>query len=77
VLQRYEPAVEPLLKNVLSSTLRKDVQPDDVLDAAVALVTAESRMGALASLVGIPSHDQAGLSIEMLYLETRSNDWWE
>lgn len=70
VLQRFEPAVESLLKDILLSTLRKDVQPDDVLDAAVALVTAEARTGELTSLTGIPSHDRAGLPIEMLYLKT-------
>jgi predicted RNase H-like nuclease len=58
-----------LLNDILSNTLRKDVQPDDVLDAAVAFVTAESRTGELTSLVGIPSHDRAGLPIEMLYLK--------
>jgi predicted RNase H-like nuclease len=70
VLQRYEPGISLLMRDVLSRTLRKDVQSDDVLDAAVAFVTAEARDGALASLAGAPSHDPAGLPIEMLYLRT-------
>lgn len=70
VLQRHEPAVESLLKDICSTTPRKDVQRDDVLDAVVALITAESRTGVLTSLIGIPSHDRAGLPIEMLHLKT-------
>lgn len=54
----------------LSNTLRKDLQPDDVLDAAVAFVTTEARTGELTTLVGVPSRDRAGLPIEMLYLKT-------
>lgn len=68
VLQCYEPRVSLLLSDVLSKTMRKDVLADDVLDAAVAFVTAEARDGELALLAGTPSHDPAGLPIEMLYL---------
>lgn len=56
------------LDDVLSKTLRKKVQADDVLDAAVAFVTAEASRGKLTSLTGEPSHDPRGLPIEMLYL---------
>lgn len=70
ILQCYEPRISLLLSDVLSKTLRKDVQADDVLDAVVAFVTAEARDGELDSLVGVPSHDPAGLPIEMLYLRT-------
>ena len=70
VLRRYEPLCTSFLKQVLSATLRKDVQPDDVLDATVAFITAEARTGILASLAGDPRHDPVGLKIEMLYLET-------
>jgi len=44
------------------------VQADDVLDAAVAFVTAEARGGELVPLVGMPPHDEIGLPMEMLYL---------
>ena len=70
VLRRFEPGISLLLSDVLSKPLRKDVQADDVLDAAVAFVTAEARTGELASLAETPSHDPAGLPIEMLYLRT-------
>ena len=68
VLQRFEPGVSALLDNVLSKTLRKNVQAGDVLDATVAFITAEACQGELASLAGEPSHDPVGLPIEMLYL---------
>ena len=69
-LQRHEPRVSQLLSEVSKTKLRKDVQEDDVLDAAVAFVTAEPRFGELDSLAGTPSHDEEGLRIEMLYLRT-------
>lgn len=68
VLQRFEPDVSAFLDDVLSRTLRKNVKADDVLDATVAFITAEASRGELVSLVGEPSHDPAGLPIEMLYL---------
>lgn len=68
ILQSYEPDISALLGQVLSQTLRKEVEADDVLDAAVAFVTAEAVHGELDSLCGSPSHDPAGLPIEMLYL---------
>jgi predicted RNase H-like nuclease len=68
VLAQYEPGVSALLDDVLSKTLRKYVQADDVLDAAVAFVTAEASRGTLTALAGQPSHDPVGLPIEMLYL---------
>ncbi len=70
VLERYEPDVGQLLTKVLSETQRKDVQPDDVIDAAVAFVTAEARQGELSCLGDSTTRDLAGLPIEMLYLRT-------
>jgi predicted RNase H-like nuclease len=69
VLQPFAPGVSGLLNNVLSKTLRKNVQADDVLDATVAFITAEASYGELASLVGEPSHDPECLPMEMLYLK--------
>jgi len=68
VLQRFEPSISAFLDDVLSKTLRKNVQPDDILDASAAFITAEASQGKLASLAGEPFHDSAGLPIEMLYL---------
>lgn len=70
VLQHYEHRISVLLRDVLTSTLRRQVQRDDVLDAAVAFVTAEASHGALDSLSGEPSHDRADLPMEMVYLRT-------
>ncbi len=68
VLQRFEPGASVLLADVRSKTLRKNVQADDGLDATVAFITAEASQGELASFAGKPSHDPAGLPMEMLYL---------
>ena len=56
VLAEFEPGISVLLDEVLSNTLRKDLQVDDVLDAAVAFVTAEARHGVLSSVDRSPSH---------------------
>ena len=69
VLEGYEPGIRDLLADALPKTSRKSLKVDDILDAAVAFVTAEGKFGDLASLAGEPSHDQAGLPIEMLYLK--------
>ena len=70
VLRHHEPCIASFLDYVLGDTLRKEVQADDVLDATVAFVTSEARDGELTSLVGDPSHDLAGLPMEMVYLKT-------
>jgi predicted RNase H-like nuclease len=69
ILQQYEPGVTALLGDVLSRTLRKQVQADDILDASVAFVTAEAKRGDLASISVEPLHDPLGLPMEMLYLK--------
>jgi predicted RNase H-like nuclease len=68
VLERFEPDIFALLKDVLPKTSRKNLKVDDVLDATVAFITAEARHGELASLAGEPSCDLKSLPIEMLYL---------
>lgn len=67
VLESHEPDVEGLLRRVLSETSRRDVESDDVLDAAVACVTSGASGDQLDRLVGTPSHDETGLPMEMLY----------
>ena len=69
VLGRYEPNAKAFLGEVLSGTLRKDLGADNVLDALVALITAEATSGRFARLVGDPAQDPTGLPMEMLYLE--------
>ena len=68
VLGRREPSARAFLEEVLSGTLRKDIGADDVLDALVALITAEAKAGKLTRLVGDPAEDLTGLPMEMLYL---------
>jgi predicted RNase H-like nuclease len=67
VLSRYEPRVPALVSRVLAEHRRKVVQPDDVLDAAVALVTGTVAADRLEALRGEPSHDALGLPMEMVH----------
>jgi predicted RNase H-like nuclease len=67
VLARYEAASSEVLERALSETRRVQLQGDDILDALVALVTAEAPAGTLRSLVGQPDRDQHGLAMEMVY----------
>ena len=68
-MRRYEPSISAFLSRVLSETLRQHLQADDILGAAAALITSEATSGKLVSLSGDPSHDLAGLPMEMLYLK--------
>ncbi|HTS10413.1 MAG TPA: DUF429 domain-containing protein [Candidatus Eisenbacteria bacterium] len=72
VLERHEPGARALLTRILAERPRKQVKADDVLDALAAFVTAEARVGRLMRLVGEPSNDQAGLPMEMLYVELQT-----
>ena len=47
---------------------------DNVPDASAAFITACARSRSLMSLAGVPSHDAAGLPIEMLYLRMCDED---
>lgn len=69
VLEPFEPGANAFLQHVLYETARTDLQADDVLDALVALVTAEAPRGHLANLAGEPAQDQEGLRMEMVYRE--------
>ena len=69
VLERYEPDARSFQQQVLDNTKRSAVAADDVLDALVALITAEAKVGSLTRLAGDPAVDPTGLPMEMLYLE--------
>ena len=71
VLTRYEPEAEALVERALSETRRSDLAVDDVIDAIVALVTAEAPTNSLMSIVGKPSRDEHGLIMEMVHLDPR------
>ena len=65
VLTKLWPEVEKLIDNALQGTLRKHVARDDVLDAAVAALTA-CQDGRLLRCLGEGS-DAHGLPMEMVY----------
>ena len=69
LLSRFEPATASLLARAMSETRRKHLRADDILDAVVAFVTAEARVGTLSRLVGQPAVDCQGLPLEMLYVQ--------
>ena len=54
LLDDHEPSSTAFVQRVLSETRRKDVQPDDVLDALMALITAETPETRLKRLAGEP-----------------------
>jgi len=67
LLKSYAPDVHQLLDKVSGEHPRRDVCPDDVLDATVALLTARAPKSAIHRMCGNPTVDQIGLPIEMLY----------
>ena len=66
-LSIYLPKVEKIINNNLSSTKRKDVKRDDILDSMVAAVTASFGNNKVATLPKIPETDSTGLSMEIVY----------
>jgi predicted RNase H-like nuclease len=67
LLTRFEPGIVSLVAKLRSEHRSDEVGTDDVLDAAVAFVTAEGRHGTQEVLCGMPSHDLTGLLMEMTY----------
>lgn len=67
VLNGVDARCGDLLERVLREQRRKDVQPDDVLDALSALFTASASQLAPVALRGDPTHDLHGLPMEMLH----------
>jgi predicted RNase H-like nuclease len=68
----WQPEADTLLQRVLRETRRLDVQADDVLDALVALVTGCAVAGKLQRLVGVPSADDQGLPMQMVFCDHKS-----
>lgn len=69
LLSRYEPRSQQLLEKVLREQWRRDIQPDDVLDALVGFVTASAAPATIQRLQCHPKRDQKGLPMEMLYVQ--------
>ena len=69
LLVRYIPNARSILREVLSSYLRKEVAPDDALDALVGLVVASTSDDAIKTLPENPTRDSHGLPMEMVFTE--------
>ena len=68
VLRKFWPDVDELICSVLKRKRRKCVARDDVLDAAVAALTACQDEKLLQTLPAKPSKDAHGLRMEMVYV---------
>jgi len=71
-LSVWQPEANDLLQRVLRETRRLDVQADDVLDALVAHVTGRAVAAELRRLTGVPSEDDKGLPMQMLFRDQQS-----
>jgi predicted RNase H-like nuclease len=67
-LARREPQSRRLLASAASTTHRREVGLDDVLDALAAFVTAEAHPDGSARVVGDPPTDEKGLPMEMVHV---------
>lgn len=67
ILSRYLPDTEDMLKSALARYLRKEVQPDDILDSMVLAVAARSGKDQLLSLPAKPETDDTGLRMQIVY----------
>ena len=72
-LSIWQPEANVLLQRVLRETRRQDVQADDVLDALVAHVTGRAVAAELRRLIGVPSEDDEGLPMQMLFCDHQLN----
>jgi len=71
-LSVWQPEANDLLQRVLRETRRQDVGADDVLDALVAHVTGRAVAVELRRLAGVPSEDDKGLPMQMLFRDHQS-----
>lgn len=69
VLRTIWPDIDELIDDALARTLRKDVARDDVIDAAVAALTACQNEKLLKCLPASRREDSCGLPMEMVYVE--------
>jgi predicted RNase H-like nuclease len=66
VLQGRLPEAGTMLEDVLNRTRRRDVQPDDILDAMVLAVLARAGKGDYLTLPVSPPVDETGLAMEIV-----------
>lgn len=67
VLRRFFPAADALLEEAATSYPRREVAPDDIIDATVLAVTAKIGAGRYRTLPAHPPCDATGLPMEMVY----------
>jgi predicted RNase H-like nuclease len=74
LLTQASPQVKAIVAEALRRFLRKDVAPDDILDALAATLTAECAVSELAALPSVSQTDAFSMPMEMVYCPTRPND---
>lgn len=67
VLHRFKPEAENIIQRGMTAYKRGDVARDDLVDALVLAVAAES--GNFKTLPPVPSHDSTGLPMQIVYSE--------
>ena len=67
VLRKVLPEAETLCDKALSTFPRKDVAPDDIVDALSALATAVAPLGMRLAVPSNPELDSRGLPMQMIY----------
>ena len=67
ILARHLPNARRLVESAINTYQKKDVAPDDILDALVLLVTADAPNDELMTLPECPPRDNHGLPMEMVY----------
>ena len=67
VLQHYFPQCRTLLEQAAGEFLRRQLAPDDIIDAMVCAVTAKYGYGDYQTLPARPPQDGQGLPMEMVY----------
>lgn len=73
VLRNVLPEADALCEEALTRYPRKDVAPDDVADALVALATASAPSGLQLTAPSNPERDSRGLPMQMVYALTKGS----
>ena len=66
-LERLRPSAGREFEQILNDFLRRDLAPDDILDAMAAAITASADSAAVRTLPERPARDCCGLPMEMVY----------
>lgn len=66
-MQRLEPRTNTLFEQTMARYPRSMVQPDDILDALVALVTGRASNDELKCMPAKPERDKRGMPMRMMY----------